>query len=328
MIVRGKFLTTLMFCAASILSGCVAPDDDDRLVDADRPPQPDAKLAVEQRQSVGIMIAHPRAAKLPDSIPSVGIVLDTAELISEVGDMAALEAARRTSQAEVARLQTLYTAGAGASLRMLEAATAENTKAVAQAHLMRVRFDQHWGPVAKLPATKRRRLLDAAANGQILLMRADVPGRHSLGALPEGAKVDVDGLSVPGSVLGVLRQADETQGMGLLIGVEHSPAGLGPGARVPVALICGQRSGLLLPQEALLYDEQGPYVFRELNDIPIGHAEQGRSRYTRANVKLLLRHGDHWLVNGIDDGDNIVVAGAGALWSLQGTEGRGTDDDD
>jgi hypothetical protein len=35
-------------------------------------------------------------------------------------------------------------------------------------------------------------------------------------------------------------------------------------------------------------------------------------------VKLLAPEGDGWVVSGLDDDDNIVVHGAGVLWSLQG----------
>jgi hypothetical protein len=48
-------------------------------------------------------------------------------------------------------------------------------------------------------------------------------------------------------------------------------------------------------------------------------------------IKLLQAHGDGWLVEGVDDDDNIVVHGAGVLWSLQGILGHAAgdiDDDD
>jgi hypothetical protein len=38
-------------------------------------------------------------------------------------------------------------------------------------------------------------------------------------------------------------------------------------------------------------------------------------------VKLIQAHGDGLLVEGIDDDDEIVVRGAGVLWSLQGIIG-------
>jgi hypothetical protein len=42
---------------------------------------------------------------------------------------------------------------------------------------------------------------------------------------------------------------------------------------------------------------------------------------------LLFGRGDGWLVDGVDDDDEIVVGGAGVLWSLEATGGRVVDDD-
>jgi len=39
-------------------------------------------------------------------------------------------------------------------------------------------------------------------------------------------------------------------------------------------------------------------------------------------------YGDGWLVEGVDDDDNIVVRGAGVLWALQGVGAQQPDDDD
>ena len=85
-----------------------------------------------------------------------------------------------------------------------------------------------------------------------------------VGVLPARAVVDVDGIQVPGRVLGLLRESSEQQGVGLLIEVPNAPAGLGPGARIPVALLTADRQGLLLPRDALLYDERGAYVYKQL----------------------------------------------------------------
>jgi len=172
--------------------------------------------------------------------------------------------------------------------------------------------------------TERQKLLSAVARGQILLLRADLPGRHSLAALPDSAQVDVDGIHVSGRVLGVVQQGDETQSVGLLVEIDSAPAGLSPGARVPVALMTAKRSGVLLPQEAVLYDEHGAYVFEQAVDKAVA----GNARYARHDIKLLQRLGNRWLVSGIDADDDIVFEGAGVLWSLQGATAQVADDDD
>jgi hypothetical protein len=298
-------------------------DDDDHRTPVAAPSTAGAVLTTEQRKALGIVTERPRAARIPDRLESMGLVLDPTLLVADLGDLNASESVARSTRAEVGRLQALYGGNAGASLKMLEAARVEAVKATAQSRLTAARFAQHWAPLVTLSAAARAALVAGVARGRGLLLRADVPGRHSLGALPESAELNVDGVQVPARVLGLMRQTDETQSMGLLVGVENAPPGLGPGARVPVALMLAKRSGVVLPQDAVLYDEHGPYVFKQLT----AKLDGASSHYERCAVTLLLRRGGGWLVNGVDDDDDIVVEGAGVLWSLQGVGGRVVDDD-
>ena len=134
----------------------------------------------------------------------------------------------------------------------------------------------------------------------------------------------MDGIQVPGIVLGALRQSSELQSVGLLIEVPNVPLGLGPGARVPVALFGTERSGLLLPREALLYEEHGAYVYKQLARKP----GEEKTRYAPVKVTLLLPYGESFLVEVVDDDDDIVVRGAGVLWALEGVGAHPVDDDD
>ena len=86
-----------------------------------------------------------------------------------------------------------------------------------------------------------------------------------------------------------------------------------PGAHVPLTLLDGERSGLFLPSGAVLYGQEGPYVYKQLAAKPAEKA----TRYVPVKVTLLVPYGDGWLVKGVDDDDDIVVQGAGVLWSLQ-----------
>jgi hypothetical protein len=278
----------------------------------------------EQQRAVGIVIAHPLAAKAPERIEALGVVLDPSALISDWGDVNAADAAELSASAELARLHALYEGGGGASLRMLEAAQADQAKALAQARAATARFALHWGPLAALPSGARRVLIDASTSGRSLLLRADLTGRHTLGMLPSKALLDVDGIQVPGRVLGTLRETTELQSAGVLIEVPSAPAGLGPGARVPVALLSAARAGLLLPSEALLYGESGAYVYKQLAK----KSDAEKARYVPVKVRLLLPYGDGWLVEGVDGDDNIVVHGAGVLWSLQGVGAQHIEEDD
>jgi hypothetical protein len=311
-------------CAILGIAQLALGDDDDGKNAGPVAQSAQPALSSEQQRAVGIVVAHPLAAKAPQRIEALALVLDPTALISDLGETAVAAAAEHSASAELARLRALYDGGAGASLKMLEAAQAEQAKAQAQEQLTAARLALNWGPVAALPAGARQKVIEASTNGRGLLLRADLPGRHTVGELPAKALLDVDGVEVPGRVLGILRQTSELQSVGLLIEVPNAPQGLGPGARTQVALMTGTRSGLLLPRDALLYDENGAYVYKQLAKKTAAES----ARYAQVKVNLLLPLGDGWLVDGVDDDDNIVVRGAGVLWSLQGVRTQQRDDDD
>jgi hypothetical protein len=280
---------------AGALCACALPafagnDDDEDAARAPQTTQP--SLSSEQQQAAGIIVAHPIAAKVPARLEALGLVLDPAALLADSGETAA--------------------------------AAAAHAKVSAESQSAAARFTLHWGPVAGLSPAARQTLLQAALSGKTLLLRAELPGRHSVGALPSKALLDVDGIQVPGVVLGALRQSTELQGVGLLIEVSGAPLGLGPGARVPVGLLSAERSGLLLPREALLYEENGAYVYKQLTR----KAGEAKTRYAPVRVTLLLPYGERYLVDGLDDDDDIVVHGAGVLWALEGMGAHAADDDD
>jgi hypothetical protein len=311
---------SLALCALSSYQAPAGTDVDDKPDDAVK----QAILSNRQQKAVGIVVARPIAAKTAERLDALGLVLDATALLADMGQSAAAAAAEHSASAELSRLQALFNAGAGASQKMVEAAQAEQTKARAEAQLSTARLALHWGPLIALPSAPRQKVLDAATSGHGLLVRADLPGRHSLRILPSKALLDVDGIQVSGRILGTLRQSGELQSVGLLLEIQDPPAGLGPGARVPVTLLTSQREGLLVPREAILYDENGAYVYKQLT----GKADDQQARYAAVKVLLLAPFGDGWLVNGVDDDDDIVVRGAGVLWSLQGVGVNAPDDDD
>ena len=281
-------------------------------------------LNVEQQRAVGILVAHPIVTKAPERIEALGLVLDASALVSDMGDSTATAAAEQAASAELERLRALHAGGGAASLKMIESAQSEQARARAQAQLAAARFNLHWGPLASLPPAELRKIVDASTSGRSLLVRADLPGRHSFGTGVRKAVLDVDGIEVPGRVLGPMRETSEVQSAALLIEVPSAPAGLGAGARLPLALLTGDRKGLLLPREALLYDESGAYVYKQLTT----KTDAEKTRYAVVRVNLVLPYGHGWLVEGVDDDDNIVVQGAGVLWSLQGVGARQHEDDD
>jgi hypothetical protein len=310
--------------AALVASHSVAAAGDAAQAVRGQSPPGISSLNAEQLRAAGISVAHPLVASTPARTAALGVVLDATDLISEAGEASAASAAEHAASAEVVRLRGLVSGGAGASLKMLESAQAEQARAQAQLETARARFALHWGPIAALSMSERQILIDGAAGGRSVLLRADVAGRHSTGAIPRDALLEVDGLQVPGRVLGALRQAGELQSAALLVEVKNAPSGLGPGARVPVALLAPVRKGFVVPRDSVLYEDQGPYVFKQV----VNRSGDRNVRYAPVKVTLLAAYGDGWLIDGVDDDDDIVVRGAGVLWSLQGMAGHAADGDE
>jgi hypothetical protein len=321
-----------LLASYSLLLSAAEPDDDDARAGKNANSLP--TLSAQQQKAAGIVIAHPVKADMAQRDAAIGLVLDPVELIAEAGEAEAGAAAARAATAEVERVRGLYAAGAGASLKALQSAQAEQARTRAQGDAAAARFQSHWKAIAALPAPARQKLIDGINDGKALLVRADLPGRHLIGSMPERALLDVDGIGVPGSVLGVApHRSDEGQGVGVLVEVRNAPAGLGPGARVPVELLGTKNSGVLVPRDAVIYDDGGALVYKQLTSQPptVGPSRPSmasETHYKPMRVKLLQAQGDSWLVDGVDDDDNIVVHGAGVLWSLQGLVGHAAGDMD
>jgi len=323
---RAERCRAIVFALALLLSGFAGgagaadQDDDDAQKNASGTTP---TLNREQREAVGIVVVRAVKAAPAERVAAFGQVLDPSTLIADLGEVDTGRAAERAASAEVARLQGLYKAGANASLKNLEAAQAEQAHARATADAASARFALRWAPLAS-NAARRQKLIDAIVAGKSALVRVDLPGQHSIGALPDGAIVDVDGVAVRGRVLGVLTQATEAQSASLLVEIEQPPPGLAVGARLPVALAGAKRAGFLVPRGALIYEEGGTYIYHQLDAKP----GEDKTQYARKKVTLLTQSGDGWLVDGLDDDDLIVVHGAGVLWSLEGIGAIPDDEDD
>lgn len=281
-------------------------------------------LSAEQQRAVGVVIAVAPEVSLPRRTDAFGRVLDPLQLVADAGGLESSRAAAQAAAAETTRLQGLYR-GANASLRALQAAQAAQIETQARLRQAQAEFLLHWGPLQQLGDAERARLIGQLAAGRQVLLRADLPGRHSLGAIPKRALVDVDGVEVPARVLGPLPQAAaQMQSVGLLLQIPNPPAGLGAGARLPVMLEGTGLDGCVVPAGALLYGEQGAYVYHELPD----KTKDGDTRFAPQSVTPVQQVGDGWLVTGLHTDDRIVVRGAGVLWSLQGLGNLSDEDTD
>jgi hypothetical protein len=222
--------------------------------------------------------------------------------------------AAAAAEAEATRLEHLYRDDAQVSLKALQAAQAQSAQASAQARAAALGFSLQWGPLASWGAGQQRALLEALTHGRQLLVRADVPA-HPLGStVDRHAVVAIDGVNVSARVLGPLLRADgPAQAAGWLLQLERTPGALGPGTRIEVRLQAAATSGLLVPAEALVYAEKGSYVYRRH-----GTSSAAGFHYEAVPVRPLSRVGSAWLVEGLAPNDQVVVQGAGVLWSLQG----------
>jgi hypothetical protein len=270
-------------------------------------------LTASQQQAVGIRVDRPLPLNGVPQIQAYGTVLDPSTLVTDAGRVASTRAAAAAASADAERLERLYHEDMQASLKAWQASQAQSVEAAAQARSAEIGFRQQWGPLATWSAAQRQALLQTLSEGKQVLLRADVPGHSVASTLDPHALVEVDGMNVAARVLGPLPRTDaQTQSAGWLLAVEHGPAGLGPGTRAAVQLHAAAVAGLMVPASALLYAEQGAYVYRQ-------ESSGGDTfHYTAVPVRPLTRIGSAWLVAGLSRADQIVVQGAGVLWSLQG----------
>jgi len=303
----------MALCAGPVLSHADGDDDNDTPKLANRAAA-ELSLSAAQQQAVGIRLEQPLALRGAPPIEAFGTVLDPVALVSDLGKLESTRAAALAAAAESARLGRLYRENQQASLKSLQAATAQAAEADAQAHAAALNFALQWGPLAGLSAERQHALIETLTQGHTLLLRADVPARHLGGEVAPRAAVEIDGVNISARVLGALPRTDAAaQSAGWLLQLERPPPGLGPGARAAVHLQAGAVAGLLVPPEALVYGEQGAYVYRRQAG---GAAET--FKYEPVAVRPVTRVGNAWLVEGLKVSDQVVVQGAGVLWSLQG----------
>lgn len=272
-------------------------------------------LTLSQQEAVGIRVERPLALTRAPQIGAYGTVLDPGALLTDIGRLESTAAAATAASADTARLERLYQDDERASLKAVQAARAHSVEAGAQARAAALNFKLQWGPLASWSAAERSALLEALGAGRRVLLRASVPGYRAGGAIGARALVEVEGANVAARVLGPLPRTDPPSlSVSWLLELAHSPEGLGPGARAPVELEPAlAAAGLLVPASALVYSEQGVFVYRQE-----GAGPADTFLYAARPVRPLARVGSAWLVSGLASTDQVVVQGAGVLWSLEG----------
>jgi hypothetical protein len=317
-VLRTAAMPAALLTALLVALAVTALSRADEQADADDSPPNTAAAALaltpSQQQAVGIRIERPLPLNGAVPIEAYGTLLDPVALVTDLGRLESTRAAAAAAGAEATRLERLYHADQQASLKAWQASQAQSIEAGAQARAAAMSFALQWGPLSTWSAERQRSLLEALTRGREALLRAEVPGHHIGGVVGEQALLEVDGAHVVARVLGPLPRTDaQAQSNGWLLELVNPPPALGPGARVRVRLRSSSAAGVLVPASALLYAESGAYVYRQRRA-----READRFRYEAVAVKPLARVGDAWLVDGLARGDQVVVQGAGVLWSLQG----------
>ncbi|MFO1466863.1 MAG: hypothetical protein U1F35_10570 [Steroidobacteraceae bacterium] len=295
--------------------------------DDEQPAAPASALATlsdSQRQALGITVARAPSTQAPARLSAVGVVVDVAALVSQWGELASAQAAASAAAAELSRLTHLRESQGSASDREVQAGRAAMARASGEAQAQRAKAELQWRPLWRLTPAGREALFVRLRAGTSLLLRAEVPGRQSMLQPPVSAQVSLDGIEVAAKVLGFVSSPGGSQGSAVLLESAAAPGAPGAGARLPTSLLWPSQSGRLVPAQALLYDERGAFLYKALAT----GAGSGKARYAATRVRVLAPLADEWLVDGLDAEDEVVVRGAGVLWSLQGVGTSPADDDD
>ncbi|WP_440224680.1 hypothetical protein ACQQ2N_05500 [Dokdonella sp. MW10] len=307
-----SLLVASILLAASPWALAVDDDDDDA---------GEAALVLEasQREAIGLRVARPVAVTAPNVLATSARVLDATDILAAAGEAEAASAGERVASEELARVRALHADGAAASRRVVDAAVVEQARQKAARDVAERRLAQLAGFHASTAARDRDATLEALRSGTLVLLRAEVTGRESLAGVPRAARVSIDGVAHDTRVLGPLQGAGEIAAPALLLALDAPPEGLVPGMRLAATLGGEPVKGVAVPRGALLHDERGAHVYLQ------SAGDGGTMRYTRRDVSLRVPFGEGWLVDGLDDDDDVVVAGVGLLWSMQGGH---VDDDD
>lgn len=288
-------------------------DDDDAVGAGHADPAPGAGVALtdEQQRQSGLQLARPAPVTTSSAATGYARSLDLSPLAAIAADLAVHHAALTASTREVERLTALVHDDAGASQRELDAARAQaaGDRARVEQSCRRVGLEFGAG-LARLGCARIDALAQAAAAGELAVLRIDVPGQ----TLAAGTPVSVD--LAPGAarvtVLGPASAGDAALQSGgalaLLRGPGATRAGVGRLLQAEVPGPAGQ-AGVLIPRAAVVRVDGGLFAWRPADAhhfvrVPLTGATAGERGWTIPAAA--------WPA-----GQFVVVAGAGTLLGLE-----------
>lgn len=293
-----------------------------------------ATLSPAAMTRAGIAVATLQTARMAQSIPVIGVVLDPAPLIQRWGQIAGLDAEIEGAKAKlVLEQQQMAQASALFKNRQVisltdyqkaaqELAASQSALAVAQAK--RKTLDQQtqatWGPtVAAIVASDGDPLPQLAA-GTAMLVGLSLPPGKSLATPPREVEAEAQGIRFTAHLIApVPRMLGSFPGQAILYRAVAQP-GIPIGATVSASLPIGaERAGVLIPWSAVLWKGDQALVFRAVADgrfepVPIA---------TDAPTA-----GGYFVAATLAQGNQVVVRGAALLLGGPAKPATGGDEDD
>jgi hypothetical protein len=267
----------------------------------------DVELEAEQRDSLGIQTEPARAIEAPRSWPASAQVLDSAPLITALGELRSAETAAAASRAEAERSEQLYREETNIARKTLDAARAQAIADEARLNTARAALLGTWGrTIATMPGAQRAKLIDDLLSGRASLVRAEqlqpLPPDAALGSA-RVVTLDSHG-EWNAEWLGTLPQTTNLTfaGSSLL----RVPAALPVGQLLEVTLTEKRASvhGMSVPATAVVRYRGAEWVYEE---GPENH-------FTRSEVRAGTRvQGRALLAGEIKSPPQVVTVGARSL---------------
>jgi len=274
-------------------------------------------LATQRR--VGVVSQPIAASRHVPEVRGFAKVLDPGPLASLDSDIAQAAAAAQASSAEFQRSKALNAADQTVSRKAVEAAQAQSAADQAKLSLLRRRLGLEWGGgVAALSDSRRSALIREVASGRAALVRIDTPSGRGLPGL-KSLSIDVGSSGQTRAVvLGPARTADTQLLSPGLVAVASGPgvSGLSVGLTTPVSFPAGAgEAGVVLPRSALIRTAGQTWAY----------VRRSPTSFERRSVAGSPQGGGLFTVQGVAPGDQVVVSGAGALFTAEGHGGGDAD---
>lgn len=265
-------------------------------------------------KAAALQVAAIASGRVGETRDGYARALDPQPLGTIAAEIAAARAAQDGSARELARLEALVAADAGATRRDLDAARATQAQNRARLTLACRQAALQFGPgLGALGCDAVEHLADQAVHGGAAIVRLDFPD----GPPPAGSPVtiDLDGAAVPVRVLGQATAGDtQLQSAGvlaLLTGPAAARAGVGRVVPAHRAL-GGSAGGLIVPRSAVLRIDGTLQVWRAIAE----------DRFERVAIDGpgTRSAAEGWFVpegGALRRGDRLVVAGAGTLLGIE-----------